>query len=93
MIEPLGKRVVIKRDPPKTELKTHAEAVGIIIPENHQKPELSGIVLAVGKEVTEAVVGDRVIFGKFDGQDLDDKYTGEKGCIIINEEQIKGIYV
>lgn len=86
MIEPLGKRIIVKRDPTKTEI------AGFIVPEEAQKKELSGIALAVGPEVTEVVVGDRVIFGKFDGQDIDAKYA-EEDCIIINEEQIKGVYV
>lgn len=86
MITPLGKRVIVKRDPAKTEIN------GFIIPKAAQQKELSGTVLAIGPEVKDTVIGDRVIFGKFDGQDIDAKYA-EEDCIILNEEQIKGIYV
>lgn len=86
MIEPLGKRVVVKRDPTKTEI------AGFIVPEAAQVKELSGKVLAVGPEVTDVLVGDRVIFGKFDGTDIPTKHA-EEDCIILNEDQIKGIYV
>lgn len=93
MIEPLGKRVIIKRDPAKTEAGTGVNGLAIVIPEAAQKPELSGTVLATGPAVEDVKVGDRVIFGKLDGQDINSKYTGEENCIILNEEQIKGIYV
>lgn len=86
MIQPLGKRVIVKRDPTVTEIN------GFIVPEAAQQKELSGTVLAVGPETKDIVIGNRVIFGKYDGQDLDAKYA-EEDCIIINEEQIKGIYV
>jgi co-chaperonin GroES (HSP10) len=49
-------------------------------------------VIALGKDITEVVLGDRVIFGKFDGVELDAKYA-EENCVILNEEQIKAIYV
>ena len=86
MIEPLGKRIIVKRDPTKTEIN------GFIVPEEAQQKELSGTTLAVGPDVQDVKVGDRVIFGKFDGQDIDAKYA-EEDCFIINEDQIKGIYV
>lgn len=86
MIEPTGTRLIVKRDPTKTEVS------GFIIPEAAQQKELSGVVLTIGPEVIDVKIGDRVIFGKFDGQDIDAKYA-EEDCIIINEEQIKGIYV
>ena len=86
MIQPLGKRIIVKRDPVVTEI------AGFIVPEGAQQKELSGTVVAVGKDVTEVTLGDRVCFGKFDGQDIDAKYA-EDNCIIINEEQIKGVYV
>lgn len=86
MIEPLRKRVVIKRDPVITEIN------GLFVPKSAQKEEQSGTILAIGSEVTDVVVGDRVIFGKFDGTDLPAQHA-EENCIILNEEQIKGIYV
>lgn len=88
MLKPLGKRVIIKRDESKVETES-----GLLIPDAAQKPELSGTVLAVGPQTEEVTIGQRVIFGKFDGQNLDSKYTDEENCIIINEEQIKAIYV
>lgn len=87
MIEPLKQRVVIKRDPVKTETES-----GFIIPKEAQKQEISGVVLATGPDVKDVKVGNRVIFGKFDGQDIPKQFA-EENCIIINEEQIKGIYV
>jgi chaperonin GroES len=86
MLEPLGKRLVVKRDPTVTEIN------GFIVPEQAQEKEQSGTVLAIGKEVKDIRIGERVIFGKFDGQDLKAEYA-EEDCIIINEEQIKAIYV
>lgn len=87
MIKPLGRRIIVKRDPTKTETES-----GFIIVKEAQKPELSGTALAIGPDVKDVKVGDRVIFGRIDGTPLPEKYA-EENCIILNEEQIKGVYV
>lgn len=90
MIEPLNKRVLVKRDETKTEVN------GILLAASAQRQENSGTVIAIGPEVTEVRVGERVLFGKIDGVPIDVKYCDnvkENNFILINEEQIKAIYV
>lgn len=66
MLKPIGKRVVIKRF--EAEEKT---ASGIVIPVgSKEKPQLAE-VLAVGSEVNEIKVGDKVVFKKYGGTEFE----------------------
>lgn len=74
MLRPLGKRVIIKRI--EAEEKT---ASGILIPtQAKEKPQLAEVI-AVGKEVEDILVGDKVVFKKFVGTEI--KVDGEEVTI------------
>ncbi len=87
MFKPLKDRVVIKRDAVVTEIS------GLYVPEAAQKKELFGTVVATGPDVVkELKAGQRVIFGKSDGVDLDSKFFTELGdYILVRDEQVRGI--
>ena len=90
-LKPLSNRVVVKVEPEET--KT---ASGLYIPDtggNSNKPQM-GEVIAVGQgkrldngsfESMELVVGNRVIFNKYSGTDVD---AVQEGCLILREEDI-----
>jgi len=46
IIEPIGKRVVIRKDENKRETKS-----GIVLPDSHEIPVITGRVVSVGKEI------------------------------------------
>src|SRR5690348_16636960 len=46
VIEPVGKRVVIRKDENKRETKS-----GIVLPGNHEIPVLTGRVIAISKQI------------------------------------------
>ena len=91
-IRPLQDRVIVKRV--KEEEKTKG---GIIIPDSAKEKPIEGEVLAVGNgkvqedgslRKPEVKVGDRVLFGKYNGTDV--MLEGEER-LIIREEDILGI--
>lgn len=91
-LKPLNDRVLVKRL--EEENKT---ASGIIIPDNSKEKPAQGEVVAVGSGYTlndgskrELAVkaGDKVIFGKYSGQEV--KVEGQE-FIIMKEEEIFGI--
>lgn len=81
--KPLADRVVVKRA--KTETKTVG---GIIIPDTATEKPQEGVIAAVGPgayvngklEPIDAEVGDRILFGKWSGDDI--KIEGEDYLII-----------
>lgn len=56
---------------------------GIIVkPESLKtRPNMDGVVLSIGPDVTSVEVGERVIYGKFAAQELEDS-------ILVHEEDI-----
>ena len=64
-IKPLGTRVLVEQV--KAETKT---ASGLIIPDSAMEKPLQATVLAIGGEVDQIKVGERVIYGKFIGTEL-----------------------
>src|SRR3984885_7371804 len=46
LIEPIGKRVVIRKDDNKRETKT-----GIVLPDSHEIPVITGRVIAISKQI------------------------------------------
>ena len=91
-LNPLHDRVVIKRVDAET-----TTASGLYIPENSAEKPDQGIVLAVGQgRRTEAgdlvpmsvKTNDRVLFGKFAGQQV--KIQGEE-VLVLREDEIYGI--
>jgi chaperonin GroES len=91
-IRPLQDRVIIRRV--KEEEKTKG---GIIIPDTAKEKPAEGEVMAVGNgkiledgtvRKLDVKVGDRVLFGKYDGTEV--KIDGEER-LIVREENILGV--
>jgi chaperonin GroES len=91
-IRPLHDRVLVQRV--KEEEKTKG---GIIIPDTAKEKPIEGKVIAVGNgkvaedgsvRKLEVKVGDRVLFGKYSGQEI--KVDGEE-MMILREDDIVGI--
>lgn len=82
-VQPLNDRVLVKRL--EEENKT---AAGIIIPDNSKEKPAQGEVVAVGKKAEDLKAGDKVIFGKYSGQEV--KVEGVE-YLIMKEEDIFGI--
>jgi chaperonin GroES len=60
---PLGRRVLLKVP------ETTGKIGSIHIPESAQRKPQEGEVIAVGDQVRDVQVGDRVLFGRFSGQE------------------------
>jgi chaperonin GroES len=91
-IRPLQDRVIIRRV--KEEEKTKG---GIIIPDTAKEKPAEGEVMAVGNgkvqedgtvRKIDLKVGDRVLFGKYDGTEV--KIDGEER-LIVREENVLGV--
>ena len=91
-IRPLHDRVIVKR--PEVERTT---ASGIVIPDNAGEKPDQGEVIAVGPGKRDEAgkllpmdvkVGDRVLFGKYSGQNV--KVDGEE-FLVMREEDIMGV--
>ena len=63
--QPLGDRLLVKRVEEAT-----TTASGIIIPDNAKEKPSQGIVMAIGTDVEEVKVEDKVVFGKYSGSEL-----------------------
>jgi chaperonin GroES len=79
-IRPLHDRVIVKRVEEET-----TTPGGIVLPGSAAEKPSQGKVLAVGSEVK---VGDKVLFGKYSGNEV--KVDGED-LIVMREEDIMGI--
>jgi len=91
-IRPLSDRVIVQRV--KEEEKTKG---GIIIPDTAKEKPVEGKVVAVGNgkiledgkvRKPEVKKGDRVLFGKYSGQEV--KVDGEE-LVILREDDIVGV--
>ena len=81
--QPLGKRVLVKRLE-----EANTTASGIIIPDNATEKPSQGEVVAVSKEVSELENGNKVLFGKYAGNEVtleNEKY------LVIDTDDIFGI--
>ena len=92
-IRPLHDRVIVRRE--EEEAKT---AGGILLPGSAQEKPNRGVVVAVGSgrvldngdvRHVDVKVGDKVVFGKYAGQDTID-VDGEE-LIILSESDIKAV--
>lgn len=92
-IKPLGDRVVIQ--PLEAEAKTKG---GILLPDTAKEKPQEGKVIAVGKgkildsgavQQMEVKVGDKVLYGKYSGNEITTK-EGEE-LLIMREEDILAI--
>ncbi len=91
-IRPLHDRVIVKRVEEET-----TSAGGIVLPDSATEKPSEGEVLAVGNgklldngevRALEVQVGDRVLFGKYSGNEV--KVDGEE-IIVMREDDIMGI--
>lgn len=81
--QPLGKRVLVERIE-----ETNTTASGIIIPDSAKEKPSEGKTVAVGDEVKNISCGDRVVFGKYSGNEV----TLEgKTYLILDTDDIFGI--
>lgn len=88
-IRPLRDQVLVKRDP-----KVDVTPQGVIVPDNPREKPSIGTVIGVGPGVvseltgqivpTTVVIGDRVAFGMFAGQDV----PGLEGVISLSEREL-----
>lgn len=92
-MKPLGDRVVVK--PLEAEAKSKG---GILLPDTAKEKPHEGKIVAVGKGKTldngtvqplEVKVGDRVLYGKYSGNEITTK-EGEE-LLIMREEDILAI--
>jgi chaperonin GroES len=74
--------VLIRREPEVAKSKG-----GIIIPDTARAKTDRGEVLAIGSEVKELKVGDRVLLPKYEGQDVVDSPTD----LLLKEESILAV--
>lgn len=83
-IGPLGQGVLIA--PEEAQEKTDS---GIFIPENAREKHRRGTAIAVGPEVKEVCVGDKVMYGKLGGNEMKSK---GKAYLLMNEDMIFAVY-
>lgn len=66
-IIPRGKNILVKPDPEQARTSEH----GISLPTNvEQDKKAIGIVIAIGPEIQDVKVGDKVIYGVFSGENI-----------------------
>ena len=92
IIEPIGKRVVVRKDDNKRQTKS-----GIVLPDTAKEKPTKGKVIAVGpgkfdehgKRMDLGVrAGDTVYYGKYSGTDVE--VDGQK-FVILREADILGV--
>jgi chaperonin GroES len=92
-VQPLGDRVVVR--PLEAETKTKG---GIVLPDTAKEKPQEGEIVAVGKgkildtgavQALEVKVGDKVLYGKYTGNEITTK-DGEE-LLIMREEDILAI--
>ena len=91
-VKPLYDRILVRRLDPKEEVKG-----GIIIPDTAKEKPMEGKVVAVGagkmdkagKRIPlEVKVGDRVLIGKYSGQEVK---IDDVEHVILKEDEVLGI--
>ena len=84
IIKPLGERVLIKQTEQEEVTKS-----GIVLPGTASKEKpIIGEVLAVGSKIEEVKVGDKVIFEKYSGTEVQD---GEESYLILEKDNVLAI--
>ena len=81
--KPLGKRILVERLEEDTKTSS-----GIIIPDNAKEKPLMGVVKAIGSEVKDVKVNDKVVFGKYSGTEV--KLEGTE-YLILKLEDVLGV--
>ena len=91
-VKPLYDRVIIRRIEEK-----ETRRGGIIIPDSAKEKPMEGKVIAIGagrvnkdgkRIALEIKVGDRVLFGKYAGQEIK---IDDKEHVILKEDEVLGI--
>lgn len=91
-VKPLYDRVLVKRIEEKEQRRG-----GIIIPDSAKEKPMEGTVVAVGagrinkdgsRAKLELKAGDRILFGKYAGQEIK---IDDKEHVIIKEDEVLGI--
>src|SRR6188472_845633 len=84
-IRPLYDRIVVKRIEEQETTRS-----GIIIPDSAQEKPQEAEVMAIGhgKRLEDGKVGDRILFGKYSGNEI--KVDGEE-YLIMREDDVLGI--
>lgn len=82
-ITPLGDRVVATR-----EEASNKTASGLYLPDSAKEKATSAVVAAVGKDVKQVKVGDRIIYKEYSTTEL--KVDGTE-YLIVKEEDILGV--
>jgi len=91
-VKPLYDRILVRRLDPKEEVKG-----GIIIPDTAKEKPMEGKVVAVGagkidkagkRTPLEVKVGDKVLIGKYSGQEVK---IDDVEHVIIREDEVLGI--
>lgn len=73
-IIPRGKRILVQRDEATSKESEH----GILTPENvEQEQKAFGTVVAVGEGIKDLKKGDRVIYGAFAGETIEEDVKGK----------------
>ena len=88
MIIPIKQKILVQKDERKTSTET-----GILLPKGKNN-EITGTIIAAGPEAdSQLKVGMRVLFGKHDGIEIEDKYcNGLNDCILLSDSHIKGVF-
>ena len=81
--QPLGNRVLVKRVE-----EANTTASGIIIPDSATEKPSTGEVVAVSKEVSVLENGNKVIFGKYSGNEVT---IGVDKFLVLDTDDIFGI--
>lgn len=82
-LKPLGDRIVAVREAAET--KT---ASGLYLPDGAKEKPVVAVVSAVGKDVKEVKVGDRVVYKEYAPTELK---TGGKEYLILKEEDVLAV--
>lgn len=85
--EPLGNLVLIRVDAPEA-----VSAGGVLLPDAAQDKPSQGSVLAVGPDCATLQVGDRVVFQKYTGTDVElegELYLAVKESEILGRLKVK----
>ena len=91
-VKPLYDRLIVKRIE-----ETESRRGGIIIPDTAKEKPMEGKVIAIGagrvnkdgsRMPLEVKVGDRILFGKYAGQEIK---IDDKEHVILKEDEVLGI--
>lgn len=84
IIKPLGKRILIKKGQHEEVTKS-----GIVLPGTVTKDEsIIGEVLAIGSDITEVKVGEKIIYEKYSGTEVKD---GDESYLLLEIENVLAI--